>query len=903
MKRFAYYFTTIVSCLILFASLTHASGKGTPWSYQGPDGPQNWGSLSADYAVCEAGQSQSPINIVQTVPASMADLEFDYRNSSLRLLNNGHAIQVNYAADSYMRIGGQVYKLLQFHFHSLSENAYQGHNSAMEVHLVHKSAQGELAVVGVFIEEGKHNPFIQKLWDNLPASVGHESALNHLQVNAADLLPANGSYYHWSGSLTTPPCSEGVMWYMMKNPIEVSTSQVNTFVAMLGHTNRPVQPLFNRSVYEVSSGRVVQTTIAAPPATSPPPTAHVAPPAHAPAPHAAPAAHTPAPTAHAAAPVAHAVAPATQRLARVKHTKDESHGAEQDKDQGHGGTNVTHEEDTLTAFWIILGIGLVVIAFLATLLFKGGSGLAALDRMKVGTRVGLLSALLLILIVGISAYAIKTMQSIGTELESIAEHDLPMIKALTAITEHSMEMEIHMEKALAHAEANDTPGMQKAVQEFEEVGPQVNDEIKQGERIAQDGIRAARDMEERQEFEMVYDSLKQIETEHEQFEEHAIAMFNLLFAGRTSEAFASIAQLEGEAEDVSHELEALLSEIEDFTENAALSAEHDEKNATKIMLLIAALAITISLSLAILVTKGINRSLISIYESSDNVAVASQQLSSSSEELSQGATEQASSVEEASASIEQMASNIRQNADNAQETEKISKMAAKDADQSGKAVTQTVQAMKEIAEKISIIEEIARQTNLLALNAAIEAARAGEHGKGFAVVAAEVRELAERSQTAAAEIGQLSSNSMGIAEEAGKMLTKLVPDIQKTSQLVEEISASCTEQDTGADQINMVIQQLDQVIQQNAGGSEEMAATAEELSSQSDMLKDIISSMVSVEGNRGFTPTQSFRTKPKPVRPKRTAPKQIKKTKASENGVNLQLDTGADDLDFDFKKY
>ncbi len=178
----------------------------------------------------------------------------------------------------------------------------------------------------------------------------------------------------------------------------------------------------------------------------------------------------------------------------------------------------------------------------------------------------------------------------------------------------------------------------------------------------------------------------------------------------------------------------------------------------------------------------------------DNVASGSQQLSAGSEQMSQGTTEQAASAEEASSSVEEMNATIKQNADNAQQTEKIALKSANDAIDSGKAVSEAMAAMKEIASRISIIEEIARQTNLLALNAAIEAARAGEHGKGFAVVAAEVRKLAERSQTAAGEISKLSMSSVEVAERAGSMLTKLVPDIQKTSELVQEISASSKEQ-------------------------------------------------------------------------------------------------------------
>jgi methyl-accepting chemotaxis protein len=225
---------------------------------------------------------------------------------------------------------------------------------------------------------------------------------------------------------------------------------------------------------------------------------------------------------------------------------------------------------------------------------------------------------------------------------------------------------------------------------------------------------------------------------------------------------------------------------------------------------------------------------------SNNVSSGSQELSGSAEQLSQGASEQASACEEASSSMEQMAANIKQNADNATQTEKIARQSAKDAEVSGQAVGNAVGAMQTIAEKITIVQEIARQTDLLALNAAVEAARAGEHGRGFAVVASEVRKLAERSQAAATEISALSGQTVKAAQEAGGMLTRLVPDIQKTAELVAEISAACREQDIGAGQVNTAIQQLDQVTQQNSSASEQMSATSEELAAQAAQLQDSI---------------------------------------------------------------
>ena len=228
----------------------------------------------------------------------------------------------------------------------------------------------------------------------------------------------------------------------------------------------------------------------------------------------------------------------------------------------------------------------------------------------------------------------------------------------------------------------------------------------------------------------------------------------------------------------------------------------------------------------------------------EHVTSGSQTMRDTAGVMSDGATRQAAAAQQAASSIEQMSANIRQNADNSLETGKIAQETAIDAEEGGQAVKQTLSAMKEIADKIMIIEEIARQTNLLALNAAIEAARAGEQGKGFAVVAAEVRKLAERSQVAAGEINELSFSSVAVAERAGELLEVIVPKIQKTSELIQEISAASKEQDAGAEQIQRSVQQLDSVIQQNAASSEEMASTAEQLSSQSEQLSELISFFV-----------------------------------------------------------
>jgi methyl-accepting chemotaxis protein len=261
-----------------------------------------------------------------------------------------------------------------------------------------------------------------------------------------------------------------------------------------------------------------------------------------------------------------------------------------------------------------------------------------------------------------------------------------------------------------------------------------------------------------------------------------------------------------------------------------------------------------------------------------------------------------------------MNATIKQNADNAQQTEKIALKSAQDAQESGKAVSETVTAMKEIASRISIIKEIARQTNLLALNAAIEAARAGEHGRGFAVVASEVRKLAERSQVAAGEISQLSTISVEVAEKAGVMLARLVPDIQKTAELVQEISAASKEQTTGADQINSSIQQLNQVIQQNAGAAEEISSTAEELSSQAEQLQSAISFFKTVGAagvsaiRRGAGERQAPLSYHLNAAPRDLPQKAIPGTVSRHGGVVLHLDQESeresrDSRDEEFEKF
>ncbi len=239
----------LISFGVLFMSLASESSL---WSYEGETGPENWGSLSEDYVLCCEGTNQSPIDINNVLVSDIDDIEFNYSSSVMNILNNGHTVQINYDSGSSIKIADKEYQLLQFHFHAPSEHAINSELAEAEAHFVHahKTADGktELVVVGVMIYEGEENLAFSDIIANLPKQTGSELSLE-ASVNAEDLLPSNRQVYHYTGSLTTPPCSEGVNWNVMVEPISMSREQLDALSGVLHNNNRPLQPLNGREVY------------------------------------------------------------------------------------------------------------------------------------------------------------------------------------------------------------------------------------------------------------------------------------------------------------------------------------------------------------------------------------------------------------------------------------------------------------------------------------------------------------------------------------------------------------------------------------------------------------------------------------------------------------------------------
>jgi methyl-accepting chemotaxis protein len=501
-----------------------------------------------------------------------------------------------------------------------------------------------------------------------------------------------------------------------------------------------------------------------------------------------------------------------------------------------------------------------------------------------------LAVVTLVLIVALAFVNMASLQKIGEKLENIATEDIVLTEYIAEIEKHTLEQEVVLQKTLTLA--HDGVYRNKAEiasleKDFNDLSEEIDEHIDEGLVLCNDVLKHETDAAQLQEFSWVAEQFSYLDEEHDVFEEHVTEMFSIVNANLLSELEKIEHSIEEEGAVIAHQVADVLENIEKFTKAAAGQAVKVEEDAFLLNIILSISVLLLGIVLGLVIAnkiasqlggepeevaeisnkmalgdlsfdvaaygkrKGAMYHLLqmcdrlkvvvgTIITGADNIAAASNQLSSASQQVSSGVSEQAASAEEVSSSMEEMAANIQQNTENSAKTRDISAKSSNAMEQMAVASDESMNAVRDIYSKINIVVEIAEKTDLLAINAAVEAARAGEQGKGFAVVAAEVRKLAERSQAAANEIVQLADKGLKLTEESTGMLKKIVPDIQETSRLVEEISVSSQEQDAGANQVNSAIQQLSMVTQQNASSSEEMAGSSEELASQAAELKEIV---------------------------------------------------------------
>ena len=497
-----------------------------------------------------------------------------------------------------------------------------------------------------------------------------------------------------------------------------------------------------------------------------------------------------------------------------------------------------------------------------------------MGKMKLGTKIVGMVAVLLILMVVSSSFGIIKIADVGNKIKGIAEEDIPLANVMTGIATAQLKQDLLLERAMRYGnviQKNVNAGeyIGTALQKFTEIAKKADEEIRKGEQIAGQAAKDARTAAARSEFEGILLQLRDIEKQHAEYESDGLKMFELIHAGKLDEAGALAEVLAARVEKLDNELDPALRKIEKFTATAALAAEHDEVSGKRGMSIISIIAIALGLVLGIFITrsitKPINRIIESLRDGAGQVASASTQVSSASQSLAEGASEQAASIEETSSSLEEISSMTKQNADNANQANSITQNTAAVITKANESMGRLTTSMDEISAAsgetfkiIKTIDEIAFQTNLLALNAAVEAARAGEAGAGFAVVAGEVRNLAMRAADAAKGTASLIEGTVGkvhagseLVRETNEAFTEVAEKSSKTGELVAEIAAASNEQAEGIGQINKAINEMDKVTQQNAANAEESASASEQMSAQAEQMKGVVADLAALVGGNG----------------------------------------------------
>ena len=851
MKKSILLFTGILFTSLIAFNANGATGHGaTHWGYSGNEGPSHWGDLNNNYSTCKTGQRQSPIDIRSTGSEKGEPIGIDFKNSPLKTLNNGHTIQVNHAANSYSMMPNGNYKLLQFHFHSPSENTLNGRQYDMEIHFVHKNAQGQLAVVGVFVEEGHSNPDIETLWNNLPSSVNHENVVNSISFNPAELLPKDGTYYYFQGSLTTPPCSENVQWHVMKTPLQASRAQIDKFVSIIGHNNRPVQASNHRTITEMNVGHNVLAAQM---------------------------------NSHSGGGSSHS---GTPDYNNDSHSSSSSYNST----SGHAPASSTVSSSTE---WISLTVIIIpLLIWVAFFVWKA-------ENMKLMVKIIGMVATLLALIMIVAALGIIKLSNIGDDIRVISERDIPLTNIVTKVSMGQLEQSIWYERAVLAGETRNKKLLGQAEYEFKNISKRIEAVFNEGDLLAEEAISTAETELDQSEFRSVSSHLRDIASQHERFSEYVQQTFTLLNNGNLRDALQLSHKVEREAQRLNEEAVKFLENLERFTQDAAKRAEHHEESAIRSAIILTILSLIIGVFMGVFIIRAVLRQIggepkdiadviqriadgdLTVDIQGENgsattgilnamqgmvsqlrnvvngVQVATDSITTSAEEIAQGngdlsqrTEESASSLEETASSMEEMTSTVKQNADNTRQANQLAIGTREQAEKGGEVLGNAVNAMseisdssKKIADIIGVIDEIAFQTNLLALNAAVEAARAGEQGRGFAVVASEVRTLAGRSADAAKEIKVLINESVEKVEQgselvdaSGKTLEEIVTSVKKVTDIISEIAASSQEQANGIEQVNSAVMQMDEMTQQNAALVEEATAASRSMEEQAQGL-------------------------------------------------------------------
>lgn len=838
----------IIISTFVFSVTCFPSESKSSWSYSGATGPNHWGQLNFNYSACKNGKSQSPININEASPANpLKPIHFYYKKNKLKVINNGHTIQVDYNNGSYIEISGKKYYLLQFHFHSLSEHQINGQHYPLECHFVHKSEDGELAVVGVFFFIGNKNSNLSAIWDSMPQSIG----MNYTNTvfNASTILPVNQSYYGYSGSLTTPPCTEGVLWHVLENPIELSDSQLKQFSSIIQSNYRPVQKINHRTVeYHQYSKSYIKNSNSFQSSFQ---------------------------TTKANFEISNSNSALDHKNSSIQ-TDGNHHSSKmksESNDKDHDILKIEKKDNSI--IWTVTTLALISIFafFILYALLKG------IGKKNMSFKVKISGMILILVIISITSliFAIIKINSIGSEITEIEKEDLPLTKTISDIEIMQLEQSLIMEKMFKYNEMQ-LKGMdvhqkiKESVSQFNKLNQKINTRVDNGLDLAKKAFEHSTNEKSQQEYYNVHEKLKNIRDEHGGYEKAVLIIVNKILNNKAANIYEELEQIEKEERELEHKLKEFLYEIEEFTHDSADIAEKDEKQALIVLIIISALTVILSAVVIFYIIKVIRIDLMmpisniieELIQASEQTFTSSSQLAGSSQELASQSSEQAASVEESTTSLSELSEMANNNSDIAESVKRELKLVNNAVDSASSSMSELKKEISQLRESmnqskesmdnltlsmnnltkgmdsiktstdkvmetshktseiIKVIEEIAFQTNLLALNAAVEAARAGEAGMGFAVVADEVRALAQNAGSAAKEIGELISDSIDntkksfdSTQEGYNLLVEVNSSIEKSYEQIES-SFKITEksfdlQNTADKEFNSIVAKIDKL--------------------------------------------------------------------------------------------